>query len=136
MKSDIQNIKNNIISLLVPTLNVKAIYLYGSVITEYFNNESDIDIAILLDKKIDSEKLFELTKKLTNNLNKDVDLVQLDNVSTVLQFQIIQTGNRVFCNDEKYCNGYESQIFCDYIELNELRKPYLDEIAKTGKVLD
>ena len=135
MKSDIQNIKDNIISLLVRTGNIKAIYLYGSVITEYFKEGSDIDIAILLDKKVDFEKLFELTKTLANTLNRDVDLVQLDNVSTVLQFQVIQTGERIFCNDEKYCNGYESQIFCDYIELNELRKPYLDEIAKTGKIL-
>ncbi|HPN18556.1 MAG TPA: nucleotidyltransferase domain-containing protein [Chitinophagales bacterium] len=135
MKLDLQDIESKIISLLTSTANVKAIYLYGSIITEYFNSESDIDIAVLLDKKIDFLELFELNSNLAKELGKDIDLVQLDNVSTVLQFQVIQNGKRIFCNDEKYCNRYESQIFCEYIELNELRKPYLDEIAKTGKVL-
>lgn len=136
MNVDLQNTEAKIISLLTSIANVKAIYMYGSIITEYFNDESDIDIAILLDKKIEIQTLYEINMKLASTLDKDVDLVQLDNVSTVLQFQVIQTGKRIFCKDEKYCNRYESQIFCEYIELNELRKPYLDEIKKTGKVLN
>lgn len=135
MKPDLQDIESKIIFLLTKMANIKAIYLYGSIITEYYNDESDIDIAILLDKKINSNETFEINCVLTNELNKEVDLVQLYTVSTVLQMQIIQTGKRIFCKDENFCNGFETQIFCDYIELNELRKPYLDEIAKTGKVL-
>lgn len=135
MKPDLQDIESKIIFLLTKMANIKAIYLYGSIITEYYNDESDIDIAILLDKKINSSEIFEINCVLTNELNKEVDLVQLYTVSTVLQMQIIQTGKRIFCKDESFCNGFETQIFCDYVELNELRKPYLDEIAKTGKVL-
>jgi predicted nucleotidyltransferase len=135
MNSSLLDIEFKIISLLTTNANIKAIYLYGSVITEYFNVESDIDVAILLDKKINFSELFELNCIIANALNKDVDLVQLDTVSTVLQMQVIQTGKRIFCKDNFYCNKFESQIFSEYVELNELRKPYLDEIAKTGKVL-
>ena len=78
MKLDLQDIESKIISLLTSTANVKAIYLYGSIITEYFNSESDIDIAVLLDKKIDSLELFELNSSLAKELGKDIDLVQLD----------------------------------------------------------
>lgn len=135
MQAEIQNIKSKIIALLTSMANIKAVYLYGSILTEYYNDESDIDIAILLDKKIDFSELFEMNSILSKELNDNTDLVQLDAVSTVLQMQIIQNGMRIFCSDEIYCNRYESQIFCAYIELNELRKPYLEDIAKTGKVL-
>lgn len=135
MTLDSLNMELKIISLLTSSVNIKAIYLYGSAITEYFNEESDIDIAILLDKKIDFSALFELQVLLSKEMNKDIDLVQLDTVSTVLQMQVIQSGKRIFCNDVFYCNKYESQIFSEYVELNEMRKSYLDDIAKTGKVL-
>ena len=109
--------------------------MYGSIITEYYNVESDIDIAVLFNQKKSAMQVFDVQVKLSSIFDRDIDLVQLDTVSTVLQFQVIQTGKRIFCKDEKFCNKYESQIFCDYVELNELRKPYLDEISKTGKVL-
>ncbi|MCB0507777.1 MAG: nucleotidyltransferase domain-containing protein [Chitinophagales bacterium] len=134
MEINIQHIEEKIINAL-ENEDVKAIYLYGSIITEYYNVESDIDIAVLFNQKKSAMQVFDVQVKLSSIFDRDIDLVQLDTVSTVLQFQVIQTGKRIFCKDEKFCNKYESQIFCDYVELNELRKPYLDEISKTGKVL-
>jgi predicted nucleotidyltransferase len=136
MSTNLEDIEAKIISLLTANGDLKAIYLYGSVLTEYFNKESDIDIALLLNEKLDSKALFDLSAQLSFALKRDIDLVQLDKVSTVLQFQIIQTGKRIFCKDTIFCNRYESQIFCAYVELNEMRKPYFDEIKKTGKVLN
>ena len=47
---------------------MKFTFVYGSILTKYFNKESDIDLAAYFGKTIDYEKCIILKKRLVNIL--------------------------------------------------------------------
>lgn len=86
-QSDVcQTIIDEILSYYPET---QAIYLYGSWGTGFEWPDSDVDIALLLPysqaKSVGSLALSPLQYNLESLLNKPVDLINLREVSTVLQ---------------------------------------------------
>lgn len=72
--------KNSIVQLCQQH-GVSRLYLFGSVLTPNFNNDSDIDLLIQFDlDKIDPTRYFsnymDLKEKLEDLLNRSVDLVE------------------------------------------------------------
>jgi len=59
-------------------LNVKRLGTFGSVNTNKFNKNSDIDLLVLFDEKDDTDlfsRYFELKEKLENLFGREVDIV-------------------------------------------------------------
>jgi len=63
-----------------------------------------------------------------------VDLVDLRTASTVMQYQIITTGERLWARDGQAAL-YESFILSEKTALDTARAPLLQDILRTGKVL-
>lgn len=61
---------------------VRLIYLFGSQADGSATPSSDIDIAVLLDKKMNPVARFDLEQTLAIEFNQDVDLVDLLMAST------------------------------------------------------
>lgn len=114
--------------------DVAAIYRFGSCGTAYERNDSDIDLAILSRGLVDSVATWDLSQDLAVRLGRQVDLVDLASASTVLQAQIVSTGERLFCADPVYCDSYEAYVLSAYARLNEERKDILKEIVSRGSV--
>ena len=58
---------------------VASLYVFGSVLTDSFNNESDIDFVVIFDKaKVEDyfDNYFELKYALQDLLGREVDLVE------------------------------------------------------------
>ncbi|WP_417528369.1 type VII toxin-antitoxin system MntA family adenylyltransferase antitoxin [Marinomonas shanghaiensis] len=104
----------------------RLIYLFGSQADGSATASSDIDIAVLLDKKIDSVARFDLQETLAIELNKDVDLVDLLTASTVLQNQIIMNGELLVGSEDEQTK-FEMQIMSMYQHLNEERAGLLQD---------
>lgn len=119
--------KNRLIQAIKhPTPNVRLIYLFASQADGSATPSSDIDIAVLLDKKMDSVARFDLQETLAIKLNQDVDLIDLLTASTVLQNQVIMNGELLFGS----ANGqtkFEMQIMSMYQHLNEERADILQK---------
>ena len=113
---------------------VKGIYLFGSYAKGQQNIESDLDIAILLFPALENIRRWKLSQHLAAILNKDVDLVDLQSASTVMQFQVITQGKRLYDADFAFCEQFEDKVYQLYLTLNDDRKFILDEIRKTGKI--
>ncbi|MEO9654237.1 type VII toxin-antitoxin system MntA family adenylyltransferase antitoxin [Marinomonas sp.] len=113
--------------LLLP--NVRLIYLFGSQANGHTNQHSDIDIAILLDRKIDAIKRFDIQESLAIKLNKDIDLVDLLSASTVMQNQVIQHGELIY-GEESICCQFEMQVLSMYQHLNHERAEILQDYIK------
>lgn len=66
------------IKALCVSYNVKSLFAFGSVCTEKFNEESDVDLLISF-KPMEygeyADTYFELAEKFENILNRPVDLV-------------------------------------------------------------
>lgn len=111
-----------------------AIYIFGSWGSQYETNTSDVDIAILCNKKIPQVLLWDLTQSIAIQIEQDVDLLDLKSVSTVMQMQVISTGERVFCGDFQYCEKFEDIVFSSYARLNEERREILEDIQTRGSI--
>jgi len=113
---------------------VQGIYLFGSQVNGQQNKESDLDIAVLMPIPMDNLQRWKISQQLAASLKKEVDLVDLQSASTVMQFQVVRNGKRLFTADFSYCERFEDKVFQLYLTLNDERKPILDEIKKSGNI--
>lgn len=109
--------------------NIRLLYLFGSQATGDATQSSDIDIAVLLDKKMDPVARFDIEQTLAIELNQDVDLVDLLMASTVLQNQVITYGE-LLLGSENEQTKFEMQVMSMYQHLNEERADILQEFLK------
>ena len=114
--------------------NLVAVYLYGSFAKGCAGPESDIDLAILTRKPVSQRLLWDVAQELVRLSGRDVDLVDLGRVPTVLQMQVILEGKRLLCRDRFACELFETHVFSDYVDLNERRGPILADIRQRGSV--
>ena len=127
-------------TILTHTPQVQAVYLFGSYGTEDERPSSDVDIALLLPpeqaKAEGSLLLGELHLALAELLGKEVDLVNLRQVSTVFQKEIVMTGRQIFCADAYAAAEFEMLTLSYYQKLNEERREILAAFAESGRAYD
>ncbi len=86
--------------VLVHFPDVQAIYLFGSYGTDDAGGESDVDIALLLppedSKRVGWLEMSALRTALESALQRDVDLINLRRVSTVLQKEVVAADCRIY----------------------------------------
>lgn len=115
---------------------IQAIYLFGSYATENERPDSDLDIALLLApdtaKREGNLVLHPLRPKLEKLLNKDVDLINLRQVSTVFQKEIIGADRRVYTGDAYAADEFEMLVLSFYQKLNEERAEIIEEGLHSG----
>ncbi|MCK4309275.1 MAG: nucleotidyltransferase domain-containing protein [Candidatus Atribacteria bacterium] len=124
----IKIIKKVLVDALAPYL----IYIFGSTVKGRGREESDIDIAILRDKKIDEYELFILSQKLADILKSEVDLIDLSKASTVFRIQIMKTGKLIYNSDNLHKMYFQMRTMKDYALLNEERQEIINKIKSSG----
>ena len=129
------------ITQLCPTVlarlpTTQAIYLFGSYSSGAMNEQSDLDLALLLPAQLGltSEPAcwWQLQDELMSLFDCSVDLINLRQVSTVFQVEILRTGQRIYCADPHLCNEYEGLVLSLYQKPNEERAEILSSIRETG----
>lgn len=127
-------------TILTHTPQVQAVYLFGSYGTEDERPSSDVDIALLLPpeqaKAAGSLLLGELHLALAELLGKEVDLVNLRQVSTVFQKEIVMTRQQIYCADAYAADEFEMLTLSYYQKLNEERREILAAFAESGRAYD
>lgn len=114
--------------------SIRAIYLFGSWGTPNARPESDIDLAVLASRPLPEKTRWALAQELALLASRDVDLLDLLSASTVMRFQIVAHGRRVYCADEAVCANFESWVFSAYARFNEERREILQDIRQRGRV--
>lgn len=118
---------------LIDNFECEAILLFGSYARNTQNAESDIDLAIKLKKEIQPKELFEIKRKLEDILEKDVDLIDLENTQDGIRYEILINGITIYVKDELKFELYKLDMYREYLELNESRKTIIDNIKKGEK---
>lgn len=126
--------KKKIVDFLKKELNPKFIYLFGSFAKGEGREDSDIDLAIYTDKTVGAYELLLIANNLSFELKRDVQIVDLRDISTVFSAQIVGTKEVLYSEDELLMANYDIRIFKDYAKLNEERKIVLQAIERDGKV--
>ena len=107
-------------SRLLEEKNITALYLFGSSLRGYLNPLSDLDLAVLFDKKIKPDNFLEEYLKIfgiaADILKIDeLDLVILNQAPLRFVHNILKTGRLLFCNNKIQ--------LADFIEINYKKYP-------------
>jgi len=134
------NYRQDIISILTKHFTeLQAVYLFGSLAAREEHPGSDVDTAVLLSpeqsRKSGAAYFFNLRCDLEKVLNKNVDLVNLRMVNTVLQKEVIANGERIYCRDEYAAEQFEMLVYSAYQKLCQERADIVEDVLKSGKVL-
>ena len=113
--------------------NALGIYAFGSRVQGTANNQSDLDLAILVAGYADPLQLFEMANQLADKLGHEVDLLDLRAASTVMQHQVITTGRRLWAKDIQ-ADLFDVFVLNEKMALDELRAEQLNEIRETGRI--
>lgn len=112
-----------------------AVYAFGSQIRGEASSDSDLDLAVLVAGYADPLALWDLAAKLANVVDCTVDLLDLRAASTVMQYQVITTGQRLWASGVE-AGLFECFVLSEKTNLDEARAPLLRDIAATGKIHD
>lgn len=119
---------------------VQAIYLFGTYGTLDEWPDSDVDIAVLLPpaeaKRAGALVMSDLHLVLETLLGKDVDLINLRRVSTVLQKEVVFADRRIFCADVYAADEFEMLTLSFYQKLIQERAGILADGLANGKFYD
>ena len=77
--------------------------------------------------------LWDAAGDLANLVGCAVDLLDLRASSTILQYQVITTGNRLFSADLD-ADLFECDVLSEKTDLDTARAPLLADIKATGRV--
>ncbi len=117
--------------------DAQAIYLFGSFGTEDEWPSSDVDVAVLLSpdesKKAGNLTMGELHLALESILKMDVDIINLRNVSTVFQKEIVTADRRIYTGDLYAAEEFEMLTLSYYQKLNEERAEIIESVVADGR---
>ena len=113
--------------------NTLAIYLFGSRANGTANSDSDLDLAVLVAGYAEPLQLWDISNDLAEIAGCDVDLLDMRAASTVMQYQILQTGRCLWANKLE-ADLFECFVLSEKLYFDQARAGLLDDIQKRGTV--
>jgi predicted nucleotidyltransferase len=131
-EEEIRQINGHLAEKIAPYLVV----LYGSAASGRMHAGSDIDIAFLCDQNPSAYQVFMIAQELADILGRDVDLVNLQQASTVFQTQVVGSGKVIYCSDDHRRMLFEMLTLKKYAKLNEERQHIIEQITRRGSIYE
>lgn len=110
-----------------------AVYLFGSHAQGTAGPDSDVDMAVLVSGKIDPMQLWQIAGDMADIAKVPVDLIDLRAATTVMQYQIVTRGQRLWARDVQ-AGLYESFILSEKTAFDAARAGLLKDIQEKGTV--
>lgn len=110
-----------------------AVYAFGSRIRGDANQESDLDLAVLVEGYAEPLLLWNLANDLIDITACPVDLLDLRATSTVMQNQII-TGGECWWQKDSSIGLFEAAVLSEKTELDSARAGLLSDIQTQGTI--
>lgn len=109
--------------------NIKVAILFGSYSDNTYNEDSDIDIAVMYKQDMDeyehSGKSIDVSRIFGDI---EVDYIDLEKVNVFLQFEILNKGKIIYCENEDELIDFSRRVQELYIEMDYERKKYMNYI--------
>lgn len=125
---------DKIVKFICKELDPTFIYLFGSFAKGEGRADSDIDLGVHIGKDVGAYDLYMLSNKLAIELDRDVQLINLKDISAVFAAQIVSTKEVLHCKDEVIMANYDIRALKEYVMLNRERKVILDAIEEDGRI--
>ena len=113
--------------------NLLAIYAFGSRFQGTARPDSDLDLAVLVGGYAEPLALWALAGDLADLAGCPVDLLDLRAASTVMQYQVITTGQRWWQRDAQAAL-FEAAVLSEKTAMDTARAGLLADIQTRGTV--
>ncbi len=128
---------DEIIEFILKTLHENALFIYilGSFGTENFNIHSDIDIAVFWKSAPELNFKLNVINSLETELNRDIDLINLNDIDPIFARQVLEKGRLIFINPHfkgDHLNWCSTQLSI-YPDFKFSRRIIEDQILKRKK---
>jgi uncharacterized protein len=110
-----------------------AAYVFGSRAQGTANADSDLDLAVLAPGYVEPLRLWDVAAELATLAACHVDLLDLRAASTVMQYQVLTTGQRLWSREPE-AGLFECFVLSEKTALDEARAGLLADIARGGRV--
>lgn len=113
---------------------MQAVYLFGSTARGDGHADSDVDLAVLAESRLDPVARWELQERVAAVLGCNVDLVDLRAASGVLRVEVLRDAIVLADADAGARSLFEALALSDYARLQEERRGILEDIRARGNV--
>jgi hypothetical protein len=106
--------------------DVAAAFVFGSHARGFARPDSDVDVAVLLDRTVQTNRL-ALRRRLVAALGKHlaadrIDLVLLDEAPPVLALAVLKHGRLALCRDEVALHRYRVSIYRQHADYEPVER--------------
>jgi len=117
--------------------DIELAFLFGSVASGSDNAISDIDIALLfaVNSVPDGNIQLKIQDELTYKLQREVDLVILNNASPIIKMQVLRKGKKIYEKTRGAYSNFFVRTINEYDDLKRVRNVIEKKILQ-GRVYD
>lgn len=117
--------------------SINLLIIFGSYASDMFNEESDVDIAIMAENPY---KILKTQKKLVGELSRlfeyrDIDLILLNHADPLLRFIIARKGKLVYEKEKGFFNIFKVRAMSEHNDAQKfykLDKQFLEQYIERG----
>ncbi len=114
---------------------VAALYLFGSYAKNRKTEESDIDIAVLIDETGSGKKYLERLRKEYYEASprfslRPVDIVILNTAPPFLKYQVLKKGRVLIDRKRKFRVAFTEKAITEYLDYKPIQDIYLKAVAR------
>ncbi len=101
---------------------IDVLYLFGSAATKKISPLSDLDLAVLLNKKVPAEKYLDLRLSLIDRFARilgtsEIDLIILNQATPLLAYEVVRIGKPLFERNRGERIDYTCKVFSIYFDM-------------------
>ncbi len=90
--------------------------IFGSAISNYFREDSDIDIAIRFSEHVSLERIAEINCGISKITHRNVDLIDISNAPPGLKYEIFVNGQLLYCKSRKIYVEDKALAYSEYLD--------------------
>ncbi|MGL5152813.1 MAG: nucleotidyltransferase family protein [Clostridium sp.] len=102
----------------IESFGIYSLLIFGSILTDEFNEESDVDFAVISEREMELDLILDLEIYLHNLLGREIDVIDLKakNIDLFLMVDILNKNNILYTKDEN------NELECLYNEIDKVYK--------------
>ena len=120
-------VKTTILDVLKQFPQVKIAYLFGSAAREQLTSTSDIDVAVAADTTLPLETRLAIATQLSKALHREVDLIDLQDVTGEILQQSLCRGTKLLQKDARVHADLIKRLWFDQTDMMPYRRRILAE---------
>lgn len=121
----IEELTSRLTRVLRTRTDVRLAFLFGSSVSRGLDVARDVDVAVAFTRSLTLLQRGALALQLEKVTERAVDLIDLDEASTLLRWEIVRGGTPLFAREEGDLLEFRARVPLEYFDL----QPFLEREA-------